>query len=79
MKTTIEFSTDGGKTWKHCDELRVCIADCAVDEDDKEVTLDFNLTHEGMIIDRFLCDREIDRTYSNTYEEIYEQMHESEG
>lgn len=73
MKTKIEFSTDGGKTWKHCDELRVSVLDCAVDYDLKDITLDFNFTDEGLIIDRFLDGHSLDKTYSRTYEEIYDE------
>ena len=74
MKTTIEFSTDGGKTWKHCDELRINVDNCAIDSNAQQVDLDFNFTDEGLIIDRFLDEDELDRTFSNTYDEIYEVL-----
>ena len=75
MKTTIEFSTDGGKTWKHCNELRVDVNNCALDENEKDIGLYFNFTDEGLIIDRFLDNHSLDKTYSHTYEEIYEDMY----
>ena len=71
MKPKIEFSTDGGKAWKHCDELRVDINNCALDEKDKDISLYFNFTDEGVIIDRFLDSHSLDKTYCRTYEEIY--------
>ena len=70
MNQSIEFSTDGGLTWRHCNELRVNVDNCALDEDLKDISLYFNFTNEGLIIDRFLDGHSLDKTYSRMYEDI---------
>ncbi|MFC1454135.1 hypothetical protein ACFLQL_03045 [Verrucomicrobiota bacterium] len=73
MKQSIEFSTNGGKTWKQCDELRVNINDCGAALGKEDLNLYFNFTDEGLIIDNF-TDDDLDRTFNNTYEEIYKYV-----